>query len=375
MAGPDAGGVHLLHGGAIRIGRSVDADVPLDDPDVSRSHCTVTVGADGRVTVADHGSTNGTTLDGLPVGERPVPLRPGALLRLGESALRLTGPGDGGTDAVATAPDGEGHLRVAHATDLPERPGPADDATHGGARGIAYGEAHAHAGHPMTDPTATTTTSATTAASRAAGPGARRPRLRPRPRAAAGAGSAPGPGGWRAAARSSHHRGPCLPGHARRRPARPRRAGRRPGPVPVADTWPDPATVLLTALGPGPRLWERPQDHPEALVVRLGTADRAELSGVPVTVGLREVGSLGLAGPGDRLTGLARSVVAQLAALHSPPTWRSSSSAPTGTGPWRSGGAPGAGSAGSRTSARPTARTAGCSWRTTASRPRRVRPS
>ncbi|MEU6950795.1 FtsK/SpoIIIE domain-containing protein, partial [Streptomyces sp. NPDC046316] len=84
------------------------------------------------------------------------------------------------------------------------------------------------------------------------------------------------------------------------------------------ETWPDPAAVLLTALGPGPRLWERGPDHPEALVVRLGTTDRAELSGVPVTVGLREAGSLGLAGPGDRLAGLARSVVAQLAALHSP---------------------------------------------------------
>ncbi|MGW4854505.1 FtsK/SpoIIIE domain-containing protein, partial [Streptomyces sp. NPDC004288] len=91
-----------------------------------------------------------------------------------------------------------------------------------------------------------------------------------------------------------------------------------PGAVPAPGTWPDPATVLLTALGPGPRLWERGADHPEALVVRLGTTDRADLSGVPVTVGLREAGSLGLAGPGDRLTGLARSVVAQLAALHSP---------------------------------------------------------
>ncbi|WP_411158669.1 FtsK/SpoIIIE domain-containing protein, partial [Streptomyces sp. CBMA370] len=89
-------------------------------------------------------------------------------------------------------------------------------------------------------------------------------------------------------------------------------------PAPAPDTWPDPATVLLTALGPGPRLWERGRDHPESLVVRLGTTDRAALSGVPVTVGLREAGSLGLAGPADRLAGLARSVVAQLAALHSP---------------------------------------------------------
>ncbi|WP_269084330.1 FtsK/SpoIIIE domain-containing protein, partial [Streptomyces sp. 150FB] len=94
--------------------------------------------------------------------------------------------------------------------------------------------------------------------------------------------------------------------------------------APRAETWPDAAEILLTALGPGPRLWERDSAHAEALVVRLGTADRpaspgaAPLLSVPVTVGLREAGSLGLAGPRERLTGLARSVVAQLAALHSP---------------------------------------------------------
>ncbi|WP_141666237.1 FHA domain-containing protein, partial [Streptomyces hirsutus] len=111
VAGPDAGGVHLLHGGEIRIGRSADADVPLDDPDVSRLHCAVTVGPDGRVSVADLGSTNGTTLDGRRVGSRPVGLAPGALLRIGESALRLT-PAAGPGARARTTPDGEGHVRV-----------------------------------------------------------------------------------------------------------------------------------------------------------------------------------------------------------------------------------------------------------------------
>ncbi|WP_438947844.1 FtsK/SpoIIIE domain-containing protein [Streptomyces mexicanus] len=101
-----------------------------------------------------------------------------------------------------------------------------------------------------------------------------------------------------------------------------------PGRVPAAsspETWPDPAALLLTALGPGPRLWERGPDHPEALTVRLGTADRPAADGsgrllpaVAVTAGLREVGALGLAGPRARLSGLARAVLAQLAALHSP---------------------------------------------------------
>ncbi len=111
VAGPDAGGVHLLHGGEIRIGRSADADVPLDDPDVSRLHCAVTVGADGRVSVADLGSTNGTTLDGRSVGPRAVRLTPGALLRIGESALRLT-LAEGPSARTAATPDGEGHVRV-----------------------------------------------------------------------------------------------------------------------------------------------------------------------------------------------------------------------------------------------------------------------
>ncbi|MGV9644976.1 FtsK/SpoIIIE domain-containing protein [Streptomyces sp. NPDC003514] len=94
----------------------------------------------------------------------------------------------------------------------------------------------------------------------------------------------------------------------------------------LPETWPDPASLLLTALGPGPRLWERAPGHPEALTVRLGTADRAAPDGsgllpaVPVTADLREAGALGLAGPRERLAGLTRAVLAQLAALHSPDT-------------------------------------------------------
>ncbi|MFC8789782.1 FtsK/SpoIIIE domain-containing protein [Streptomyces cinereoruber] len=366
VAGPDAGGVHLLHGGTVRIGRSVDADVPLDDPDVSRAHCTVTVGADGRVTVADRGSTNGTTLDGSPVGERPVRLRPGALLRLGESALRLTGPDDGlpgGTAAVTTAPDGEGHLRLTRGAGGPVRPagglgaapiGPAaDDTTHGGG--------HAHAGGGGTadgDPYGSGRGGSYDSGHDDPYGGAQGSAHDPRsygsdghgddgrgrdgdsrdPYGHGGTGSGGGVSTDQAAPRAGGRRG--LGAWARRlaggreepqapaagpRPVPETHAGTRPdagtgtcGPGPGADTWPDPATVLLTALGPGPRLWERGPDHPESLVVRLGTTDRAELSGVPVTVGLREAGSLGLAGPGDRLAGFARSVVAQLAALHSP---------------------------------------------------------
>ncbi|MFI9745421.1 FHA domain-containing protein [Streptomyces sp. NPDC052494] len=377
VAGPDAGGVHLLHGGPIRIGRSVDADVPLDDPDVSRAHCTVIVGDDGRVTVSDLGSTNGTTLDGVPVGDRPVRLRPGSLLRLGESALRLTGTGDapGGTETVATAPDGEGHLRVARGTagqagtpatsDAPSgragaqgHPGspgrPVDDTTHGGARGVAYDTSQHAPQDTRHDDVYADPYAARPYDDRPASPGharaeepegphdhtdgeahgrIREPRRQGAAPAPGRAGGKRGLGAWARRLAGGREELPARDADPGTAPdthagapvgglsgARPGPGGRdaATGPVPVADTWPDPATVLLAALGPGPRLWERGQDHPESLVVRLGTTDRAELSGVPVTVGLREAGSLGLAGPADRLAGLARSVVAQLAALHSP---------------------------------------------------------
>ncbi|MFD5643605.1 FHA domain-containing protein, partial [Streptomyces anulatus] len=392
VAGPDAGGVHLLHGGQIRIGRSADADVPLDDPDVSRLHCAVTVSDDGRVSVADLGSTNGTSLDGVEVRERPVRLAPGALLRLGESALRLTAGSRPVT--LPTAPDGEGHLRVTRAETGSAAPGHGTGAPlsahtpdHGG-QGHGYGAAaspfpasagstappgpyggsgaggsspdepswpeHAeagpgaypgHAAHARGEEFADapaprrgigawarrlkggakgeqTAGPETGAGKRGDAYGAARTDGPGGP--AAPGSSAPGSGAYGSVAGShsfpggSHDPsgGPSGAGHL----ASPASPGSPFSALPSAPegTWPDPAAVLLTALGPGPRLWERHPGHPEALVVRLGTTDRAEVPGVPVTVGLREAGSLGLAGPRARLAGLARATVAQLAALHSP---------------------------------------------------------
>ncbi|WP_406014682.1 FHA domain-containing protein [Streptomyces sp. NBC_00984] len=305
VAGPDAGGVHLLHGGRIRIGRSADADVPLDDPDVSRLHCAVTVSADGQVSVADLGSTNGTLLDGTEVRDRPVRLKPGALLRLGESTLRLTSGAPAPT--LATAPDGEGHLRVSGTA------GADDGSGHGYAPAVSPGPGPVPHGDSGTGH-AYGSDDGRTGARRASSSG------HPAPVPDDGTPRRGGIGAW--ARRLAGNRGE--PVHE----ATPDGAGAAEPPFPALpaapsgaaaqSVWPDPAAVLLTALGPGPRLWERGTTHPEALVVRLGTTDRAELPAVPVTVGLREAGSLGLAGPRTRLAGLARSTVAQLAALHSP---------------------------------------------------------
>ncbi|MFF5469680.1 FtsK/SpoIIIE domain-containing protein [Streptomyces achromogenes] len=482
VAGPDAGGVHLLHGGRITVGRSADADVPLDDPDVSRLHCAVTVGADGRVSVADLGSTNGTSLDGTPVTDRPVRVPAGGLLRIGESALRVTASGGAGT-RVRAVPDGEGRVRVAVGGDgsgpgpasaLGSGPGLGSGAGQGSGAGLGSGSGlgtgavsgpgsrsgsgagpsgethHAYgsytpvvrasggeplehrrgqspvvpgqAGAPSVESggagsgvPGVVSGGAATHAGRfgvAGGPGGMSPAAYagapggedPRPSGRKSTpvrgtdlppGGLPGPAGatytqfgdhpGRAGApygdRPGHTDAPygdhpgradvpqgthpvpgddgaygvpsrpaAVPQGARRRGfgawarrltgGRGERAGGAvpydavPGPaadggpatgaVPRPDTWPDPAALLLTALGPGPRLWERGPGHPEALTVRLGTADRSAPDGsgvlpaVPVTAALREAGALGLAGPRPRLSGLARAVLAQLAALHSP---------------------------------------------------------
>jgi S-DNA-T family DNA segregation ATPase FtsK/SpoIIIE len=70
VSGPDAGTALPLDRGRHVVGRGSDATVRLTDPDVSRRHVLVEVGA-GGLSVRDLGSSNGTRLDGaLLDGER-----------------------------------------------------------------------------------------------------------------------------------------------------------------------------------------------------------------------------------------------------------------------------------------------------------------
>jgi DNA segregation ATPase FtsK/SpoIIIE, S-DNA-T family len=90
--GPEAGRAVALESGSHLLGRGSGAQVRLDDPDVSRRHAVVAVGAEG-ITVADLGSTNGTRLGGRTVGPDPRPWPVGGVLRLGSTSIRVTGPG------------------------------------------------------------------------------------------------------------------------------------------------------------------------------------------------------------------------------------------------------------------------------------------
>ena len=270
VGGPDAGGIHLLQAGLVRVGRSGEADVPVDDPDVSRFHLVLDVSPDGRVTVADSNSTNGTTLDGRLIGAEPLTVAPGALIGLGETVLRIA---PGRFDRTDLIPDGQGQVQLVPGTRFRSR-------------------STARTGAPRPAPAR----------------GARR--NRPHARSAA-----VHAGCWTLRA----HPAPVRAGRSGLATATPTAGVRLPALSPsVRSTrWPDPAELLLTALGPGPRLWERTLDHPDALALRLGNAARPA---APVTLDLRAVGSLGLSGPRARLLGLTRALVAQLAVLHGPST-------------------------------------------------------
>ncbi|MFE0733196.1 FtsK/SpoIIIE domain-containing protein [Streptomyces antibioticus] len=102
-------------------------------------------------------------------------------------------------------------------------------------------------------------------------------------------------------------------------------------------TFPDPATVLLTATGPGGLLWQRRRRDPDHLTLRLGTVARPSLkriddhardsnhrtvhwrlADVPYGLDLVDQGVVGVAGPGGTPRDVARWAVAQAAVLHSP---------------------------------------------------------
>jgi pSer/pThr/pTyr-binding forkhead associated (FHA) protein len=69
------------------IGRSDDADVQIDDPYASDYHLRLAL-QEGRVTVHDLGSTNGTYVNGRRVTV-PVPLSKGDAVQVGKTIMEV----------------------------------------------------------------------------------------------------------------------------------------------------------------------------------------------------------------------------------------------------------------------------------------------
>jgi transcriptional regulator with PAS, ATPase and Fis domain len=88
--GPSRGARVHVQGGTARVGSARGNHLPLADDTVSRVHCELSVRAD-TVVVRDSGSTNGTYVDEVRVREGEV--KPGATIRVGQSAFRIEAAG------------------------------------------------------------------------------------------------------------------------------------------------------------------------------------------------------------------------------------------------------------------------------------------
>jgi predicted component of type VI protein secretion system len=75
----------LQPGQTLTVGRTPPCDVQLDDPSVSRRHCTITLLANGRLQVADLESANGTFINERPIKDATA--RSGDLIRAGSAIL------------------------------------------------------------------------------------------------------------------------------------------------------------------------------------------------------------------------------------------------------------------------------------------------
>jgi hypothetical protein len=85
MTGPGKGEVHRLTKPRVILGRQ-GADIPIDDPEISRHHCLLEV-RETYINLKDMDSTNGTFFDEERV--RAAMLQDGAEFRVGESLIRI----------------------------------------------------------------------------------------------------------------------------------------------------------------------------------------------------------------------------------------------------------------------------------------------
>ena len=90
VVGKEVGTAYELRDGIYSIGRAPDNSLVLVDPGVSRCHALLIFQA-GQCRLEDLGSTNGTKVDGSPLGNRIVALSDtGQEITFGAAKLRLS---------------------------------------------------------------------------------------------------------------------------------------------------------------------------------------------------------------------------------------------------------------------------------------------
>jgi len=315
VSGPDAGNIFRLPPGEHRVGRAAEANVRLEDPDVSRLHAVIDVQST-HVVVTDLDSTNGCSVDGVRVVGTAV-MSTSNVLRVGHSTLRLCVPVG---SPASTRADGVGHLLVNRRPRVAPRAQPLT---------VTFPEPPATPARsrlPLLALLVPLALSGTLAAVMRSPTmllfGLMSPVLL-------------------LATWLSERRG----GSGRRRKVEVEHAdaiSRARAQLDLAieserreceQRDPDLATVLGIVEGIESRLWQRRPGDPDSLVVRLGTATlpsttrveggdapnhQLKLDRVPFALDLRELGVVGVAGARSRVLGVARALLGQLAAWHSP---------------------------------------------------------
>lgn len=85
LSGRSIGKMYKVPVGAVNLGRSLDADIRLEDEGVSRSHAMMTRAETGNVELRDLDSTNGTYVNGMRVSE--FQLRDGDRIQVGSVTI------------------------------------------------------------------------------------------------------------------------------------------------------------------------------------------------------------------------------------------------------------------------------------------------
>jgi S-DNA-T family DNA segregation ATPase FtsK/SpoIIIE len=316
VGGPDSGQVYRLTPGQHRIGRAGEAVLRIDDPDCSRVHAEIDV-TGGGVLIRDLGSTNGTWVDGERVADSAVALTERSSVLVGSSTLRLRVPE---AAEAATHQRGDGYV------DLNRSPRIVPPVDHVEIRLPTPPEQPRAVRVPvlaMVLPVLVAVPLAFFWSPLALLFGLMTPVMM------LGNALSDKVSG-RKEYRSKHVEYETARAQAEQRlteavttEALRRRAGA-----------PDNGELLRVATGPLQRLWERRRHDADMLELRVGTAtlpsqiavhDAAggepvspEIDDVPVTVPLDKVGVLGIAGHRGRAVALVRSLLGQVATLHSP---------------------------------------------------------
>jgi serine/threonine protein kinase len=99
ISGPDSGrSIAVTEGKAIVLGRGQQSDVQINDPRMSRSHCTLQIDR-GKLILRDNQSTGGTFVGSQRIAEHA--LAPGQVIRVGDTEIRCRLGADAGEQTVA----------------------------------------------------------------------------------------------------------------------------------------------------------------------------------------------------------------------------------------------------------------------------------